>query len=416
MATCPKIQDFKDTTFNPFTAMKEGGGEGHIKNYYPELGRLRDSNPVFDGDIKLHFGAAPDITLKGRRHVALLGAREIKQVLMDGETYSVKAYLPNLGVYFGRALTTMDNPEHAPFRRFFQQAFTPKTIAQWGEDKIPRMINGLIDAFEARGRADLVKEFTHRFPFHFINELMDLPVEDRDIFHRLAFGQILITFDQEHGMEAVEKLRNYLTETVMARRADPIEGDFMSMIATAEIQGGRLPDDVVISFFRNLITAGGDTTFHAFSNILCALLTHPDQLEAVKNDRSLVPNAIAEGLRWESPVGLISRTPTRTVELCGVAIHPGNHIQVILPAANRDPAEFDRPDEFDINRKARAHIAFGLGPHICIGQHLARLEMVHALNALLTRLPKLRLDESMPRSEVSGLMLRGPEALPVRFD
>jgi len=416
MGAMPQIQDFRDAAFNPFTAAKEGGGEGRIRDFHPELAKLREQNPVYDGDIKRHFGLDADLTLLDVRHVALLGAREVKEACTNVELYSNAIYMPNLGVYFGRSVTTMDNPEHARFRRLFQQAFGPKQIARWGEGIIPRMINRLIDGFEARGHAELVSEFTLFFPFHFIHELMALPVEDRDTFHRLAFGQILLTFDPEHGYEAMEKLRSYLTETVTARRAAPIDGDFMSMIATAEIDGERLPDDVVISFFRQLMNAGGDTSYNGFSTVLCALLNHPEQLEAVKQDRTLVPKAIEEGLRWNSPVCMISRTPKRPVELAGVRIEPRDHMALILPAANRDPAAFPDPDRFDIHRGSRAHGAFGFGSHICIGQHLARLEMAHAMNALLDRLPKLRRDESMPPPEVSGFMLRGPEQLYVRFD
>lgn len=410
----PTIEDFRDPTFNPFTAAKEPGCEDRV--FHPELKRLRELNPVFDGDLRPHFGLAPDLTMLKLRHVALLGHREVKQALLDGETYSNAAYKHNLGVYFGRSITTMDNPEHARYRRLFQQAFGPNSIAVWGSEIIPRIINGLIDEFEPRGRAELVNEFTLHFPFRFIHELMALPAADRNAFHRLAFGQILIMFDHEHGMEAVDKLREYLTQTVRHRRANPLAHDFMSVIATAEVDGERLPDEVVISFFRQLMNAGGDTSYNGFSTVMAGLLTHPDQLEAVKRDRSLVPKAIEEGLRWNAPVTMLARTPKRPVKLAGVAIEPGDHIAVILPAANRDPAAFDRPDVFDITRATRTHAAFGYGAHLCIGQHLARLEMTKALNALLDRLPRLRPDGDHPTPEVSGFTLRSPSSLHVRFD
>ena len=199
MGSSPKIQDFEDAGFNPFTAHKEGGGEANVKNWYPELHRLRDVNPVFDGDIKTHFRTEADITLKGVRHVAILGAREARVVLTETETYSNKIYIPNLGQYFGRSITTMDNPEHARYRRFFQQLFSPKMVAQWGEKIIPGVIERLIERFAAKGRADLVSELTLLFPFYFIHELLALPAEDRDIFHRLAIGQVALTFDEKHG-------------------------------------------------------------------------------------------------------------------------------------------------------------------------------------------------------------------------
>jgi len=281
---------------------------------------------------------------------------------------------------------------------------------------IPGIIQRLIDGFEGAGRAELVNAFTLHFPFHFIHELMALPDADRDIFHRLAFGQIAITFDPEHGMDAVGKLRLYLTDLIHERRRHPIDEDFVSIVATAEIDGERLPDDVVISFFRQLMNAGGDTSYNGFSTVLAALLTHSDQLEAVKRDRSLVPKAIEEGLRWDCPVPGISRTPVEPVELGGVSIRPGDHMLVMLSSANRDEQAFHRPDVFDISRGNRTHAAFGYGPHMCIGQHLARLEMETALSALLDRLPRLRVDPDQPPPRICGMSLRGPQSLHVRFD
>lgn len=416
MSAMPKIEDFRDPGYNPFTAMKEIGGEGRVKDFFPELRRLRERSAVFDGDLREHFGVAADVTMHGVRQIAVLSYREAKQVLTDLGTFSNAAYMHNLGVYFGRSITTMDNPEHARFRRLFQQAFGPASIAVWGEEIIPRMIDRLIDRFEARGHAELVREFTLNFPFHFIHELMALPREDRDIFHRLAFGQILITIDPEHGMEAVEKIRDYLSQVIGQRRQTPLPNDFISLIATAEADGEQLPIDVVIAFFRQLMNAGGDTSYNGFSSVMTALLTHPEQLAAVKQDRRLVPKAIEEGLRWNSPVTMISRTPKKPLELAGVEMLPGDHVGVVLPAANRDPDAFERPDEFDIRRANRLHLAFGGGSHICIGQHLARMEMTIAMNRLLDRLPRLRCDDRYPRPEVTGFTLRGPEKLYVRFD
>ncbi len=416
MSAILRINDFDDPTYNPFTALKKLGGEAAVQNIYPEFKRLRSLGPVFDGEIRAHFGLGGDLTMAHLRHVAVLGYAEVKEVLFKPELYSNRIYSNNIGVFFGDSVTVMDNPMHGHYRRFFQKAFMPKMIAEWGEEIIPRMINRLIDGFEQRGKAELVGEFTLHFPFHFIHELMGLPLEDRDVFHKLAFGQIAVTFDRAHGMEATLKLKDYLTQVVHERRANPRPGDFMSTMATAEIDGERLPDNIIISFFRQLMNAGGDTSFNGFSSVLAGLLQHPDQFDAVKGDRRLVPQAIEEGLRWNCPVPGISRTPTETVELGGVTINPGDHMMVMLASANRDEKVFPDPDAFDIGRTTRNHVAFGYGPHICIGQHLARLEMVNAMNALLNRLPKLRADPDKPAPVVSGLSLRGPEHLYVRFD
>ncbi|TAL02325.1 MAG: cytochrome P450, partial [Rhodospirillaceae bacterium] len=287
MTTIPRILDFDDASYNPFTAMKGLGGEGRIKDFYPELRRLRHQSPVYDGDIRRHFGLSGDLTLEGVRHVAILGNKEVRTALTDTGAFSNVIYRHNLGKAFGRSITTMDAPEHTHFRRLFQVAFSPRMVATWGEDIIPRMINSLIDKFEKCGEAELVSEFTLYFPFHFIHELMALPIEDRNIFHKLAFAQIAVSFDKDHATDAIEKLRCYLTSVIQDRRAHPREDDFISTIATAEIDGERLPDEVVISFCRQLMNAGGDTSYNGFSTVLCALLNHPDQFRAVKQDRKL---------------------------------------------------------------------------------------------------------------------------------
>jgi cytochrome P450 len=417
MATINRIQDLDDPAYNPLTAMKELGGEDRVADgFYSDLKELRQQGTVFEGDLRTHFGLYPDLTLAHLRKVAVLGFEEVKHVMISPKLYSNAVYSHNLGVGFGESITVMDNPDHGHYRQLFQKAFMPKSIAQWGEEIIPRMINRLVDTFEDRGHAELVSEFTIQFPFHFIHELMGLPLEDRDTFHKLAIGQMAIVFDTEHGQDAIDKLKTYLTEVVLDRRANPLSNDFMSTIATAEIDGKRLPDNVVISFFRQLMNAGGETSFYGFSGVLAALLTHPDQFEAVKNNRDLVPKAIEEGMRYNTPAPAMMRTPVATVELGGVMINPGDAMYTVLASANRDEKMFDRPDEFDISRATRNHAVFGFGPHMCIGQHLARLEMVHAMNTLLDRLPKLRLDPDQPPPVVAGFSLRGPNALHVRFD
>lgn len=416
MGKISRIRDFDDPHYDPFTAMGTLGGEDRIGDFYPEIARLRAASPVYQGDLRTHFGLSGDLTMRALPHVALLGHREVSAVLRDPATFSNAVYNHNLGVFFGRSVTTMDQPEHERYRRLFQRAFTPKMVQRWAEVLIPRTITRLIDAMAPRGHAELVSEFTLHFPFHFIHELMALPMEDRSVFQKLAFGQIGITFDTEHATDAIEKLKSYLTEVVADRRANPVEGDFISSIAASEVDGERLPEDIVIAFFRQLMNAAGDTSYHGSSTILAALLTHPDQHAAVRDDRGLVNSAIEEGLRWNAPVPFISRTPSKPIEIAGVRIAPGDHIQVVLGAANRDPAAFKDPDRFDIARGTQLNLAFGSGTHLCIGRHLARLEMGIAINMLLDRFPNLRLDPDHPLPEVKGFSLRKPSAIHVRFD
>ena len=413
----PTIEDYEETGFNPFTAAKELGGERKLTDPFTELHRLRAIAPVYIGDLKERFGLAGDLTMAGQRQVWLLSFDEARRVLQDPQTFSNSAYMSSVGIYFGpRSITIMDDPEHAKVRKLLQPVFGPKAIARWSGEMIPRTIHALIDGFVDRGRADLVDVFTLRFPFHFIHELMNLPVEHRDTFHKLAFGQLMITFDETHGMEAVGKIADYVSQTIAWRRAHPEPDDFVTALAMAQADGETLDPEVIVSFFRQLMNAGGETSYNGFSNLMVALLTHPGQLEAVRRDRRFIPAAIEEALRWEPPVCQALRTPVRRVEIAGVAIEPGDLIGFSLSAINRDPARFERPDAFDIHRASRNHAAFSLGSHMCLGQHLARAEMAAALDALLDRLPKLRLDPDYPPPEISGFMLRGPETIRVRWD
>jgi cytochrome P450 len=185
-----------------------------------------------------------------------------------------------------------------------------------------------------------------------------------------------------------------------------------------EVDGEHLPEDVVVSFFRQLINAAGDTTYQSTSNMFVGLLRErPDQYRMLLKDRSLVPKAIEETLRWEGPVNMSVRTAMRDVTICGVDIPAGAIVETMTGLAARDPARFDNPDQFDLMRpNASKHLAFSHGPHICLGQHLARLEMTRALNAILDNFPKLRLDPAYPSPQIQGYTMRRPKHIYVRFD
>lgn len=412
-----RIKDFDDPDYDPFTASARLANTDQVTDIHPELKRLRQIAPVQELDIRVHFGTAADLTAKDSRQFTVLGYNEVCQVLFDSENWSNKAYETSLGVAFGDSITIMDPPRHGTYRKIFQKAFTPTMIASYGKTLIPAVVNSLIDGFASRGSADLASEFSLLFPFHFINELLQLPHEDRATFQKLAFGQATTRFDLVHSKEAGQKLRTYLYELLEDRRTNPLgDGDFISTIALAESNGERLPDEVVVSFLRQLMNAGGDTSFHGFSSALTVLMTRPGLLDMVRNDPSLIDPALDECLRLEAPTNIIDRTPAREVTVAGVTMLPGDRVNIVLGAANRDDTVFEDPDTFSLNRKQRRHTSFGYGPHICIGQHLAKLEMRIALNALLDRLPNLRLDPSHPAPVVSGIGLRGPKHVHVLFD
>lgn len=412
-----RIQDFDDPDYDPFTASARLANTGQVTDIYPELERLRRIAPVQEMDLRVHFGTATDLTAEDARQFSVFGYNEVCQIMFDTEDWSNKAYETSLGVAFGDSITIMDPPRHRDYRKIFQKAFTPMMIAGYGKTLIPDVVNRLIDKFAGRGHADLASEFALLFPFHFINELLQLPHEDRATFQKLAFGQATVRFDPIHSREAGQKLRAYLYELIEDRRNNPLgPDDFVSTIATAEMDGKRLPDEVVVSFLRQLMNAGGDTSFHGFSSALTVLMTRPGLLNIVRADRSLIDAALDECLRLEAPTNMLDRTPARETTVAGVTMVPGDRVSIVLGAANRDETVFEDPDTFRLDRKQKRHTSFGYGPHICIGQHLAKLEMRIALNALLDRLPNLRVDPVYPAPVISGIGLRGPKNVHVLFD
>lgn len=415
MGNFPRIKDFDDPNYDPFLADEAMFGD--VADPYPTLAALRRKGSVHEGDYRVFMGQPQDLTLRHLKHYTVVGYDEVSLVLNDPATFSNAAYAHNIGSAFGKSISTMDAPDHQRYRRVFQKAFLPNIVSKWGETLVDPVIDDLLNKFIGRGKADLVQEFTLYYPFHIIYRQIGLPKEDIDTFQKLAIAQIVVSFDMAHGTEASHKLGEYFANMLAERRKAPGE-DLVSMLAQVEVEGERLPEEILISFLRQLINAGGDTTYRATSVLLTGLLRNPEQLDAVRKDRALVPQAIEEALRWDGPVLMQTRMATRDVLLAGVNIPAGAVLDVCAGSANHDEKHFPEPDRFDIfrPRTTSRHFSFSAGPHICIGQHLARVEMTRALNAILDRLSNLRLDPDMPPPDVRGMMMRVPKHLYVRFD
>jgi cytochrome P450 len=408
-----RLEDFDDKDFNPF--LEDELMFGDNPDPYPKIAELRRQGPVHKGDYRVFMGLPADLTQNDVQHYMILGSDEVTRALSDPETFSNKNYERNIGISFGRSVSTMDPPEHTRYRRIFQKAFLPNIVAKWSDTLVDPVVKSLVDKFVNRGNADLVQEFTFHYPFQIIFRQLGLPPEEARVFHKLAMAQMLVTIDIAHGTEASRKLGVYFQHLVEQKRRQPGD-DLVSLLANTEVDGEKLPDEVVVSFLRQLVNAGGDTTFRGTSILFACLLRHPEQLEAVRKDRALVPQAIEEALRWDGPVLVATRKAAKDVELGGVNIPAGAFLSVLTGSANRDPAKYPDPDKFDIFRKpAQRHLAFAFGPHVCIGQHLARVEMTRALNAILDRLPNLRLDPDKPPPVIRGIMMRVPKHLYVRF-
>ncbi len=410
-----RIEDFSDPTFDPFATFDVAQGFGEVEDPYPRFHELRRQATVHSGDLREQFGLKPFAVWDDVPSMFVMGHPLVERVYGDSATFSNAIMRRIYDHSFGESINGMDAPEHPRYRRLFQRAFMPQRVADWGGRLVPVIVDRAIDSFASRGRAELVSEFTIKYPFDVIYGQLELPPGDLQGFHRLAVGLMCITVDFPHASEASKKMGDYFHLLLEERREKPGD-DLVGLLATAEIDGERLPPEVAVSFLRQLMNAAGDTTYRSTGSMLVGLLTHPEQLAAVRADRSLVPRAIDEALRWDGPLTSLTRQATCDVVLDGVKVPAGTKVDVVAGSANRDPERYERPDAFDVHRAPSRNMAFAFGPHICMGQHLARLEMSRALNALLDRLPNLRLDPDYPRPTVTGLNSRAPRAIHVLFD
>jgi cytochrome P450 len=399
---------------DPFEEFNRAMGAGKVENPYPDFHRMREQHgPVAVGVVRGEVDPDIGVIASGPSFTPLT-FDTTHQVLRDGETFSSAGYADVMGIVMGHTILEMDEPEHGTYRRLVQQAFTRKEMERWERELVIPIIDELIDGFIDDGSTELVSRLTFPFPVNVIAGLLGLPREDLPMFHRLAVELIGISIDWDRGIAASQSLREYLTGVLEERRAAPRD-DVISVLAQAELEGKRLTDDEIFAFLRLLLPAGAETTYRSSSNLLCGLLRHPEQLDAVRDDRSLVPQAIEEGLRWEAPLLTILRTATRDVTLGGVDIAAGASIIVNLGAADHDPDRWDRPDDFDIFREPKQHLAFAFGPHMCLGMHLARMETHAVLNRVFDRLPGLRLDLDAPAPYITGLIFRAPPRLDVTW-
>jgi cytochrome P450 len=409
MSQISPIAYFDDPSHDPFRLDEQAYGD--LEDIYGPIARLMAQAPVHAGEFLSLMGLPGDANMS-----SALGFDEVVAVDRDAETFSIDGYKHGLGQTFGNTLSLLNPPEHTAIRRVFQQAFLPHIVSKWGDHLVTPVVHGLIDGFVERGEADLAEAFARKYPFEIIYRQLALPERDIATFHKLAVSmtQVYGPFI-DYGREASRKLGVYFTELIAERRRRPGD-DLVSLLLASEVDGERVPDEVMISFFRQLINAAGDTTYRGTGALLTALLRDPDGLAEVRDDRSLIPQTIEEALRWDGPVTLHNRTAMRDVTLAGVEIPEGANLNVCIWAANHDPKVFPDPTRFDIHRERQRHLGFGHGVHMCLGQHLARLEMTRALNAVLDRLPNLRLDPAKPPPRVIGVYLRTPRDINVRFD
>jgi cytochrome P450 len=379
---------------------------------YPMFADLRAAAAVHPGWPEMGIFDNP---AEGQQIFSAYTFDAVKAVFTDNETFSTRCYEAIVRPLQGPTILEMQEPEHAVYRKLHEFAFARSSMRRWEAELVRPLVEHTVGRIRDRKRADLVEEVFMPIPVRVIAALIGLPEGDIPEFHRLAIDLLGFHSDMDSALRASAKLREYFVGILADRRREPRD-DMVTVLAGADIDGVTMSDEQIYGFMRNLLPAGAETTSRSTASLALGLLTHPQQLAAVTADRGLLPQAIEEGIRWETPLLNFMREATRDVEFFGLHIPEGSTVSVNLGSANHDEARWDRAQEFDIFRDRKPHIGFGHGAHVCLGMHLARLESMMIFNTLLDRLPGLRLDPDAAAPFVSGTYFRSPQHLQVVWD
>lgn len=387
-----------------YDLFNEQNGIPFNRRFYSDIEAIRREGPIVREQPPGGRGPSDD------RWIAV-DYSAVLDILRDTKVFLGDVIVPSIWLGLGTSLIFMEGEEHAMLRRAVLPLFSKERLAQWEREVITPAAHAVIDRFAARGRGDLVTEFASVFP-HLVNtKLMGYSQDETDDARRCGMEILCATSDLDRALRASGRLTAYLRRMLASRRAAPRD-DLTTDILNVRVGGCPLSEEDMLSFLRLLTPAGTETTYRSLANLLLGLLTSPEQLEAVRADRSLIPQAVEEGLRWETPVVRTLRRVACPATVAGVDIPAGAWINVSLAGANRDGRVFADPERFDIFRREAPQLAFGLGQRRCLGATLAQLEMRVALDALLDRLPDLRLHPTAERPFISGTLFRGPLHLP----
>ncbi|MDQ0584283.1 cytochrome P450 family protein [Streptomyces rishiriensis] len=384
-------------------------GDGFRRNPHPVYARLRERGPVHR--VRLPAPDAHHVTWLVVGHEEARAALADPRLAKDSERIGVTFLDEQL---IGKHLLTADPPRHTRLRALVSRAFTARRVEEL-RPRIERITDDMLDAMLPHGRADLVQSLAYPLPLTVICELLGVPEADRTAFRKLS-GEAVAPTSSQSEYDAFVRLAGYLTELIEDKRCAGPSGDLLDdLIRTTAQDGDRLSPGELRGMAFILLVAGHETTVNLITNAVHALLTHPDQLAALRADPALLDGAVEEALRYEGPVeNATFRFAAEPLEIAGTSVAPGEAVMIGLTAADRDPVRYPAPDGFDIRRDSRGHLAFGHGVHYCLGAPLARLEARTALRSLLDRTPALALD-GPPGDWLPGPLMRGMRSLPVRW-
>jgi cytochrome P450 family 142 subfamily A polypeptide 1 len=317
-------------------------------------------------------------------------------------------------------MISMDDPQHRRRRSLVNRGFTPRRVGEH-EATIRRLCTQILDRVCERGECDFVWDVAAPLPLLLIADMLGFEPDAYDDLLRWSDDMIRATTSepspelQAASMEAALGFRQYQLGVIADRRSKPPQSDLVSVLCHAEIDGERLDDESLVQETLLILIGGDETTRHVISCGMLALMDHPDQRAALAADPALLETGVEELLRWVSPIKNMSRTVARDVEVRGQQLREGDQLVLLYPSANRDDEVFDDPFRFDVARKPNPHLAFGFGPHFCLGASLARLELRVMFSELLSRLPDVELATTEPLPYRHSNFIVGPEAMPVRF-
>ena len=311
-----------------------------------------------------------------------------------------------------RSILSLDPPRHRQLRSLVSQAFTPRSIALL-TPRITQIAHEYLDKVAATGQMDIIQNLSYPLPVIVIAELLGVPAEDRAQFKRWSDG--LIDPSPRTSTGVIVEMNRYFRRVIAERRGDPRE-DLISGLVAAEVDGEKLTEQELLSFCVILLVAGNITTTNLIGNAILCFDEHPEVMDQLRADLSLLPAAIEEVLRYRSPVQFLVRATASDMVIGGKEIKRGQFVVPSIGSANRDEAQFPEPDVFDIRRAPNRHVAFGHGIHFCIGAPLARLETRIAFEVLLTRFKNIRRAHDKPLEPLqAGGGFYGVKNLPVTF-
>jgi cytochrome P450 len=391
---------------------------------------MRQRSPIIEENFMAKLGVPQIAGLDANRPTfTLFKYRDVMTVMRDAATYTSGFIAEGLGAFFdGLILTGMDGEVHRRARALLQPIFMPDTVNKWRTSKMdPIVRNEYLLPMVPQRKADLM-DFGLHFPIRLIYSLIGFPDDDAEKVQQVAAWALAIlsgpqvdaeraAIARKAAMEAAQALYAAVMEAVVnVRKSGGTGDDLISRLIRAEYEGRHLDDHEITTFVRSLLPAAGETTTRTFGSLMVLLLQTPGLYERVRDDRSLVNKAIDEAVRFEPVATFKVRQASKDVEISGVKIPKGAMLQCIVSSANRDEEVFENSETFDIDRKLKPSFGFGFGPHMCIGQFIAKTELSVALNAILDLLPNLRLDPAKSAPKITGAQLRGPHEVHVIWD